>query len=68
MIHGRVMDRKRMLEIRAAGGISHGNEHEAVVWNLPRFPSGSMHDWDASEVADLIASDLGDLPESLRSI
>ena len=39
-VHARLMDYDKMMSIREQGGVSIGNEHEAVVENFPPFNPG----------------------------
>jgi hypothetical protein len=57
-LNGRVMEIAKIIAIRQAGRASPGNEHDAVVCELPSLRSGASHSWITKELILKLVADL----------
>ncbi|MBI4020429.1 MAG: hypothetical protein HY367_03790 [Candidatus Aenigmarchaeota archaeon] len=60
-VWARLMDYGRMAEIRASGGVSIGNEHEATVQNFPNFAIGVEIPYSSKKLKELLAENVPEL-------
>lgn len=60
-VYARLMDYNKMITIRKAGGVSIGNEHEAVVKPFPNFQGGVMIHYEAQVLEEMIGENVPEL-------
>ncbi|MDP3026777.1 MAG: hypothetical protein Q8N63_03645 [Nanoarchaeota archaeon] len=64
-VFARLMNYDRMLEIRKAGGVSIGNEHDSVIRPFPNFREGVMIPYETQVLESMLGENVPKLSTSI---